>query len=156
MTKKNRVEKYNRRKRSRVSTYILAVYLFVLSVIDVVKHELNIFYLVCGVIPVASSFLSADSGISIISRVLGFLLGIVVLLISIITKGKIGNADAIVIGIIGICCGVGINCEVLTIACVMIVPYSIALLARGRLNKKTGVAFVPFLFFGYLLAGGII
>jgi leader peptidase (prepilin peptidase)/N-methyltransferase len=90
-------------------------------------------------------------GLTIWDRVGGFIVGVCVVAISIVTKGKIGTGDGILLCITGIGQGLWGNLELLAFALLGASVISILLLVFRRADRKKSIPFVPFLLFGFLL-----
>lgn len=74
-------------------------------------------------------------------------------LLSWLTKGAIGMGDGFVSVLIGIYKGVSYFSVCLCIAFFLAALFSLLLLCFKRGAKKERIAFIPFLFFGYVLTG---
>lgn len=133
-----------------IAIVVTGVYLLILAVEDMASKSVGVAELILGVGPIAVSLLTENEPGGVV-RILGLIPGIVILIISLITKGKIGIADAVVLCILGLTVGIYESCAVLAVACMLLIAYSVALLAGGRLKRNSRVAFLPFLFIGFVM-----
>ncbi|HHU72480.1 MAG TPA: hypothetical protein GXZ21_10700 [Clostridiales bacterium] len=92
-----------------------------------------------------------SSVITIPDRLLGSLVGVGVILISLITKGKIGMGDGVILCITGISLGLWNNFEMFLIALSLSSIVSIILLATKRADRKKAIPFVPFIFIAFVI-----
>lgn len=92
-----------------------------------------------------------SSSITITDRLLGSLVGLGVIVISLITRGKIGMGDGVVLCITGINLGFWNNLELFLIALSLSAIISIILLATKRANRKKEIPFVPFIFIAFVI-----
>lgn len=132
-----------------MSDIVMGVYLLLVAVTDWYKKQIHVAFFVIGIIPILLSCLQMDN-ISLTERILGTVSGFVMLLVSVVTGEKLGKGDAILLIITGAAMGLYRNISMLAAALLMIFAYSLVLLIRGRFSKNSKVAFVPFLFLGYL------
>lgn len=79
--------------------------------------------------------------------------GLVVLLLSFVTKGSIGMGDGFLITILGGFAGLEKTIELCITACLLSAIVSVLLLLIKKADRKTGLPFVPFLLVAYI--GGI-
>ena len=107
--------------------------------------------LATGILPVVLSFIPDLNEVGILQRTAGVMPGVLVIVAAVLTKEKIGYGDGIVISIAGAVMGIAGICKVLMLSFLILPAYSVAMLARGRLNKRSRIPFLPFLFAGYLL-----
>ena len=130
---------------------ILGVYLFVLAADDMLHKSVRAGLLATGILPVVLSFIPDLNEVGILQRTAGVMPGVLVIVAAVLTKEKIGYGDGIVISIAGAVMGIAGICKVLMLSFLILPAYSVAMLARGRLNKRSRIPFLPFLFAGYLL-----
>lgn len=88
----------------------------------------------------------------------GVAVGAAVLILSVLSRGRIGLGDGMVLLVTGIGLGGSQNLELLMISLLYAAFFSGFLLLVKRASKNGEIPFVPFLFLGYLtmLAGEII
>ena len=102
----------------------------------------------CLLIGVCLSFINT---LPFYDRLGGAAVGLAVIMISILTKGKIGMADGLLLCTTGIGLGFWRNLELFAIALLMAAVISILLLMLRKADKKKAIPFVPFLFASYLI-----
>jgi leader peptidase (prepilin peptidase)/N-methyltransferase len=93
---------------------------------------------------------------SVLERVGGLAVGIIVIIISFATEGKIGMGDGMLLCITGIGLGFWGNLELFAIALSLAAFLSVILLITRHADRKKAIPFVPFLLFAYvfLIAAG--
>ena len=129
---------------------IMGIYLLVLAAEDMFKKSIPLFLLIAGVIPCALSFALGPRP-SAADRILGLSLGLVLLLAAKLSREKIGYGDAAVFCITGIAMGLRKGAVMTSLALFLLPVYAIVMLAKGRLNRKSRLPFLPFMFAGYVL-----
>lgn len=89
--------------------------------------------------------------------IFGMSVGGVLLLFSILTRGRIGAGDGILMVVTGIYLGLEQNLELLMCSLFICAVYALGLLVFRKKNRKDTVAFVPFVLVSYvcMLAGVI-
>ena len=92
-----------------------------------------------------------SSAITIIDRLVGSLVGLGVILISMMTRGKIGMGDGIILCITGISLGFWKNLELFLIALLLSAIISILLLATKRVDRQKAIPFIPFIFIAFVI-----
>lgn len=131
------------------------IYLLVLAVMDMVEHKVTIGSLVFGLSVIVLSFIPSlcpsDMAADLPSRLLGLIPGVIMILCSRITNGQIGIGDGILCAVLGVAIGFRSVCSILMTALLLIAAYSVALLACGRFRRNRQIAFIPFIFIGFLL-----
>ena len=85
----------------------------------------------------------------------GMVAGGIMLLISRITGGKIGEGDACILCVTGIGAGLIKNLEMLCMGFLLAAVVSGVLFITGRAGRNTKLPFVPFLLAGYLIAAPV-
>ncbi len=126
---------------------VIFIGLVVLSIQDIKTKRI-------GIIPILAMMLilivfarMRDTGIK--ELVLGILPGAAAALISVITRGKIGMGDALLIIALGIGCGFDMTLEIWMASLLLGAVVGIAMLALKKANRKTELPFVPFLLVGF-------
>ncbi len=130
---------------------IMGLYLLILAIIDMLNKSIPVYLLLAGAIPVGFSLLPGNSETDLVQRAAGLALGLVILIAAKATKEKIGYGDGMVLVILGITLGIAQVCELLALSLFLLITYSLAMIARGRFGKNSRIAFLPFLFAGYIL-----
>jgi leader peptidase (prepilin peptidase)/N-methyltransferase len=114
-------------KNKRIKTRYLPIFALLGLLIQVIKKEINI--------------------ISIIG---GSSIGLVILLLSYISRGSIGLGDGMVLAITGIYLGLIKNGELLTISLLYTSLCALGCIVIGKKGKKYELPFIPFLLAGFL------
>ena len=128
---------------------VMAVMLLLFAIQDIYKKKLLLWPMILGaLIVIVCSYFSGS--LTIINRLGGLSIGLVVILISLLTSGKIGLGDGILLSITGIGIGLWANFELFAIALFLSAIVSIFLLIFRLANRKKSIPFVPFLFISYL------
>ncbi|MCI8484163.1 MAG: hypothetical protein HFH41_07470 [Lachnospiraceae bacterium] len=87
---------------------------------------------------------------SIYSILWGILLGVIMMLLSWISRGSIGMGDGILLVVTGIYLGGNNNLELFLTGLLLAALWSLSLLAFRKKNRKEEIAFVPFLLVSYI------
>ena len=138
---------------------IMGIYLLVLAADDMFKKSVPVALLAAGAVPAVMSFFCGPRP-SLTDRLLGLAVGLILLLAAKLSKEMIGYGDAAVFCITGTATGLGMTVVITTVSLFLLLAYSVTMLAKGRLNKKSRIPFLPFIFAGYVLtqfmrAGGV-
>lgn len=128
----------------------MGIYLLVTGVSDIRKKTVNILLLSTGIIPVILSFFIND-GPDLTDRCIGLIPGIIILAIAVLSHEKIGKADAFVFCIIGATFGLAGEIAFMGAAFLLASFASLAMLAMGRITRKSEIPFIPFILAGYLM-----
>lgn len=132
---------------------VFAGYLGVLTVMDIRYKQLNLLFLLSGVVPVTVGWF-CGSGIHPLLSVTGAGVGLIFLLASRVTEESFGYGDSILILIMGGFLGFWNILSLLTAAFLMAAVFSVIMLIRKRFSRKSAFPFVPFLMIAY--TGGMI
>lgn len=129
--------------------FLIAIILFLCSIQDLKKKSLSLCNLLCF------SFFALFLGlffhdISTANRLFGLLLGLLVVLISFLTHGQIGNGDGFLLCITGYLLGFQNNLLLLCYALFLSAVTAIILLSFRWTSKKYRLPFIPFIFLSYL------
>lgn len=138
---------------------IMGIYLLVLAADDMFKKSVPVALLAAGAVPVVMSFFCGPPPAKA-DRLLGLAVGLILLLAAKLSKEMIGYGDAAVLCITGTATGLGMTAVITAVSLFLLLAYSVTMLAKGRLNKKSRIPFLPFIFAGYVLtqfmrAGGV-
>ena len=128
---------------------ITLAYLGTLSIQDIRKKKVNLWILYVGIVLVFISLIAAPT-VSVIERLLGSGIGILMLGISLITKEAIGRADCILILYLGLMTGYLQSIMILLISFLLCCIFCIIGTGFHLLSRKKRVAFIPFLLVGFL------
>ncbi|BCN32931.1 prepilin peptidase [Anaeromicropila herbilytica] len=132
-----------------ISTIVLGVILFIFGIIDIRHKEIpNLYFVVSAILTIGLSLFQRNT--SIFNGLLGITVGIVLIIISKVTRGKIGIGDGITFCITGLILGVNVNLQMLMFALFLSAIYAIFLLIFKKVNRQHTIPFLPFVFVGYL------
>ena len=130
------------------------VLVFIVLVIEAVKDfrkkELDI--PVLGILVVAAMvmiFLGKD--ISVLNAIIGLAEGLLLILVSVMTKGQIGMGDGILLAACGLMLGGKDNMVMFFFACLSSAIVSVLIMIIKKADKKTTIPFVPFMIPGFLI-----
>ncbi len=123
--------------------------LLLCSLQDMKKKKISLWFILLGGVLISISIPFCDS-IPLIDRLGGFAIGLVVIIISLATVGKIGMGDALILCVTGLGLGFWGNLELFAAALFLAAIISIVLLSVRLADRKKSIPFVPFLFAGYL------
>lgn len=136
---------------------VLLALLVICSITDIKSRNISIKICVLfGVLSVGIRIISElmSGGIDLIKTagiLCGTLPGLIIALISIITKGGIGRGDAVVFIVIGLLMGIrkSVGLFVMALLCVEII--CVPLLCIKRVGMKNKVPFMPFVLLSYIV-----
>ncbi len=77
-------------------------------------------------------------------------IGVIIMLISLVTKEKIGMGDGVVIGILGASLGGGVTFQILLLALFLSGLFALIMIWLGKYSWKSTLPFIPFLAAGYI------
>lgn len=130
---------------------ITLAYLGTLSIQDIRKKKVNLWFLYAGIVLVFISLI-ADTSVTLPARLFGGSIGILMFGISLITKEAIGRADCILILYLGLITGYLQSIMILLISFFLCCIFCIIGTGFHLLSRKKRVAFIPFLLVGFLCA----
>jgi leader peptidase (prepilin peptidase)/N-methyltransferase len=120
------------------------------AVKDFRKKEVNI--PVLGILVAAAMvmiFLGKD--ISVLNVITGLAEGLLLILVSVMTKGQIGMGDGILLAACGLMLGGKDNMVMFFFACLSSAIVSVLIMIIKKADKKTTIPFVPFMIPGFLI-----
>ena len=124
-------------------------YLLVMAVLDIKSRRIP---LLPGVILlVVITGLCIPFAADIVSRLLGVAVGAFLYIVSKISRGEVGEADAFVYAVTGMTIGIYHNVEVLLVSLFFAAIVSAFLLVIKRVDRKCKLPFIPFTFAGYVV-----
>ncbi len=124
-------------------------YLLVMAVLDIKSRRIP---LLPGVILlVVITGLCIPFAADIVSRLLGVAVGAFLYIVSKVSRGEVGEADAFVYAVTGMTIGIYHNVEVLLVSLFFAAIVSAFLLVIKRVDRKYKLPFIPFTFAGYVV-----
>ncbi len=129
---------------------VLGILLLATALQDVRTKRISLWIILLGAVLICAGIPFAKE-ITIIDRVLGTLVGVVILITSKASRGKIGMGDGYLLCVTGICLGFWSNMELFALALFAAALVSILLLILRLADRKKSIPFVPFLFLAYLI-----
>ena len=124
-------------------------YLLVMAVLDIKSRRIP---LLPGVILlVVITGLCIPFAADIVSRLLGVAVGAFLYIVSKVSQGEVGEADAFVYAVTGMTIGIYHNVEVLLVSLFFAAIVSAFLLVIKRVDRKYKLPFIPFTFAGYVV-----
>lgn len=124
--------------------------LLVCGLQDIKMKKVYTWFILLGAILIITC-IPFSSIITLGDRLGGSLVGVVVIIISLLTQGKIGMGDGLILSVTGISLGFWSNLELFLIALLLSAILSIILLAAKKVDRKQEVPFVPFIFMAFLV-----
>ena len=126
-----------------------AVYLLILSVMDIKRRKLKLTVLLSGILFLPAAVLCGRD-VPAAFLLAGGAVGAVFLAVSKLTEEAFGYGDSILIIIMGSFLGFWDILELLTAAFILSAAFSLVLLIRSRFRRKDTFPFVPFLTAAYI------
>ena len=124
-------------------------YLLVMAVLDIKSRRIP---LLPGVILlVVITGLCIPFAADILSRLLGVAVGAFLYIVSKVSRGEVGEADAFVYAVTGMTIGIYHNVEVMLVSLFFAAIVSAFLLVIKRVDRKYKLPFIPFTFAGYVV-----
>lgn len=127
----------------------ITCFLGVLAVVDYKKKQVSNIAVLIGLIIVIANYVIFRP-ITIISIIGGILVGIILLGISYITKQKVGIGDGLIVILLGANLGFEGVVFALLYALTLSAFWAAVLLIIKKVNRHHTIAFIPFLFMGYI------
>lgn len=129
--------------------FVLIV-LVIEAITDFKKKEVNIVFPVF-LAAAATVMLFFTKDISLINSIIGIAEGVLLILISLLTKGEIGMGDGILLAACGLMLGGKDNLIMFFFACFSSAIVSALIMLIKKADKKTKIPFVPFMIPGFLI-----
>lgn len=129
---------------------LMAVFLFVAVCFDIKRKTIPVLWVALNT-PVMLVYGYIETGYSFLW---GVLVGVIILVFSLISRGGIGRGDAAVVGICGGYIGFGEICISLIYGLVFCSAFGAMIAVKRRKWRNSRIIFTPFLALGILLAGG--
>ena len=128
---------------------ILSGMLGLYSIEDIRKRTITAKYLIVfGIAGVMIHLCKRD--ISLLGLLLGAGVGMGMVCISFITRGRVGMGDGLLLITTGIFLGGAVNMELLMISLVYASFYSLGVIIFRKKKKNCEIPFIPFIFAGYI------
>lgn len=128
---------------------VIIIGLGILSVIDIKSKKIPVWFI--GGFAIVCFLLRWIQEVSLLEFILGILPGIILILLAIWSKEKIGIGDGLVVCIVGMAYTLETVISILGISFFLVAICSIGLLIVKKANGKTELPFLPYLFLGHLL-----
>lgn len=123
------------------------IFLIICSITDLLERQIYFMFVSAnGIIITLFHFFLKD--IKLQDCLLGVLIGVIALLISIISREAMGIGDGIVLCVIGLALGAIKTLQLLMWSFMIIVLFSIVGIWLKKINLKTKIPLMPFLFLG--------
>lgn len=132
-----------------VRMVIIIGVLLLCSYEDIREKKISVYAILAGIgVTLVLDVILKD--ISLVNVLLGGTLGILLVIVSKLTRGAFGLGDAMLLGMIGISLGAFQTLLVLFYGLLITSVVSVVLLLLKRVKKQTQMPFVPFILLGYL------
>ena len=133
-----------------VTDIFLGLFLFISSVTDIRSKEVKPAVLaVFGIIAVVLYLVATPVGL--FEEAAGIVIGLTFVALSLITEGKIGLGDGLLMTVTGVYLGGRQNAFLIMTAMLLSAVFSVIFLLTKKGNRKTKFAFVPFVFASFLI-----
>lgn len=129
---------------------ILGVLLLICALQDLFKKRVYLWVIGIGAVLTFICLPFLDE-LSVADCIGGVSVGLITILISKITAGKIGMGDGIILCVTGVGLGFWNNLELFGVALFLAAVLSIILMILRVVDRKKSIPFIPFLFAGYLI-----
>jgi leader peptidase (prepilin peptidase)/N-methyltransferase len=128
---------------------ILVGILLFCAIWDVIKKKIFLWSILSGAILIGICLPFCEK-FSLWNSIGGFAVGAFVVLVSVVTVGKIGMGDALLLCLTGMALGFWSNLELFAVALLLAAIISIILLVVRLADRKKSIPFVPFILISYL------
>ena len=129
---------------------VFGIYLLILGVVDIRTRRIPAFCLLVG-LALSLFIIMFGNYFPWIQVLPGLLIGGIFLVLSKISKEKIGYGDSAIIMILGIACGYKQQLFTLFVAFFMAALCSMILIVAKKINRKGSLPFIPFLGVAYFI-----
>ncbi|SFB09866.1 leader peptidase (prepilin peptidase) / N-methyltransferase/leader peptidase (prepilin peptidase) / N-methyltransferase [Acetitomaculum ruminis DSM 5522] len=128
----------------------LLIMFIILGLTDIKTKKINIIWLAFfGILGISEKiYLGENIAEALLAGVLTW---IILYIISIITREKIGKGDALLFGITGIYLNIFDNISLLFYSFLLVGVFSLIMLVLKKADRKTEIPFLPFVGISYLL-----
>lgn len=117
---------------------------------DIVKKKILVWIIALGAM-LLGMCIPFCNNLTLVNRVGGITIGLGVIIVSKITRGKIGMGDGLILCVTGMGLGFWVNMELFFTALLAASVVSIILLALRLVNRKKSIPFIPFLLLGFIV-----
>lgn len=124
--------------------------LLIAGIEDVKKREIRIIYIAAMVLVACCGYIVRQEH-SWYGALGGLFIGLCMYGISMISEEQIGKGDGLVIGALGILCGVRNTLGMVCFASLFMLPAAFVVILLKKEKKKTRLPFLPALFLGYVM-----
>lgn len=129
---------------------VMGAMLFACGIQDIYKKKIALWIVAVGAVFIGICIPFSET-FSLWDRIGGMAVGVVVVLISIATAGKIGLGDGLILCVTGLGLGFWGNMELFAVSLFAAAVISIILLILRIADRKKSIPFVPFLMAGYIV-----
>lgn len=136
-------------QQGNIISTIITIWLLLCSIQDIKKKKINTGLIIVGVL-LLTIVTSLSGSITILNRLAGLSLGVILLGLCFVTRGQIGIGDGIILCITGLNLGFIKNSLLLLYALLGAAVFSAILIFFWHVSRHKTIPFVPFLFLGYL------
>ena len=133
-----------------ITNVVIFIILIIASIQDLRKKEVSLILLGISFLSTLFSLGLQEGGLFNMNHLWGSCIGIFLCFISILTKGAIGWGDGLVFVIIGFGLGFSHTLSILFLSLFLTALFSIGLMVVKKVNKKTTIPFIPFVFLGFV------
>lgn len=124
---------------------VLLIWLFLCSWQDIKRQQISLALILVGFVLLLAISIYQNE-ISLWERLGGTSLGLVVIGLNKITRGQIGMGDGLILSITGVTLGLYLNSMIVFNSLFIAGFFSIIFLIIKRVNRKTTIPFLPFVF----------
>lgn len=135
-----------------LSEILMGLWLLLCGWQDFKEKKMSVVLLAIGGLGLAVFFIAVE-GLSLSSRLPGFVIGLLLLLLSKLLRGQVGAGDGIILCVTGLCLGFRDNLNLLFYSLTLTAVVSLVLLLFRKAENKDTIPFIPFVFLSYL--GGV-
>lgn len=129
---------------------VIGSMLLLCTVQDVQKKKVSTWIILLGAVAIGIC-IPFCSSIGILDRLGGFIIGVLVIMISLVSHGKIGLGDGALLCVTGLGLGFWGNLELFGFALLFAGGLSVILLTFRLANRKKSIPFVPFMLLGFVI-----
>lgn len=128
---------------------ILFIWLLLCSLQDIKRKEISLLLIAIG-FALLFTISIIQGQLRIWERFIGFSLGLLLIILHKITRGQIGVGDGLILCVTGISLGFYMNSILLINSLFLSAIFSIIYIIIKKVNRKTTIPFIPFVFIATL------